>query len=225
MKRILTLTAAAAVIIVSSGLVHGWLTDRWGSPDKLKSAAAKLESVPSVIGDWEATDYEIPERQLELAEAVGSLSRTYVNRVTGATVNVLALCGRPGPISVHPPTVCFTGAGFVLGSEPQRFALESRNSKPLVEFWLADFFKPTESLSRSMQTFWSWNGGDGWRVPDNPRLTFARYQYSHLYKLYVTHEIVSQNDPVEDSVAVEFMRTFIPELNQALFATQLQPEA
>lgn len=206
------------VTIVASGFLHGQWTDRWGTTHDVTDAAVRLDDVPITIGDWYSEELEIPARQIKAAEAVGHLSRVYRNRVDGSEVNVMILCGRPGPIAVHPPTVCFTGAGFGLDTEPEKFLVKAEDSSPLGEFWVGDFVKDSAAVRFRMRTFWSWNADDNWQVPNNTRVAFARYPY--LYKMYVTRQLPSNEVPVSEDAAGDFLRLFIPELKRVLFQVQ-----
>src|ERR1051326_387735 len=114
MSRTLSLLGAIAIIL-SSGVAAGLMTDRWGTSREPAASAEKVKLVPKVIGDWEGVDgKELPAQDLAIGKIEGYLTRNYVNRNTGASVQVLLLCGRPGPIGVHTPDVCFVGAGHEL---------------------------------------------------------------------------------------------------------------
>lgn len=108
-------TIAALAIIIGSGLVHGAWTNRWRTSAALTELAARLDSVPTVLGDWSATSQAIPARQLAIAGAVGQVSRAYTNPAKSQTVSVMLLCGLPGNISTHTPDACYPGAGYSLG--------------------------------------------------------------------------------------------------------------
>ncbi len=120
MKNTLT-TVAALVLIIGSGLVHGAWTNRWRTSPALALLAGRLESVPTVIGDWTASSQPVSSKQMAIAGAVGHLTRVYTNRKNGTSVSVMLLCGLPGNISTHTPDVCYPGAGYALG-EPQAHA-------------------------------------------------------------------------------------------------------
>jgi len=213
------------ILLIASGIAHGLITDRWGMGEDIKVSAKKLAKVPATIGDWESQELEIPARQLAAAEAVGSLSRQYVRNSDGSAVRLMILCGRPGPISVHSPTVCFTSSGLHLQDPPKKYQATFGDESPSQgEFWKGNFAAASETNPTVTRTYWGWNSGGEWKVPDNPRLTFARYP--HLYKLYLTTDVtvnglpVDANDkPIKDDVAVEFMRLLLPELDKVLFQT------
>ncbi len=44
-------TVAALALIVGAGLLHGAWTNRWRTAPALAELAARLESVPAVLGD------------------------------------------------------------------------------------------------------------------------------------------------------------------------------
>src|SRR5581483_7601175 len=106
MTRTLAVAAAAAVLI-GSGLMQGLRTNRWWPSQDLQKAADRLKAVPTKVGDWAGRDLPIDPRVVQVAEFAGFVNRVYVHAKTGRSVSVLLACGRPGPISVHLPEYCF----------------------------------------------------------------------------------------------------------------------
>src|SRR5947209_1965401 len=102
--------------VAATGTVHGVWANRWSSPEALQRATARMAEVPMTLGDWDGQAGELDARQLAVADVSGHLLRRYVNRRNGAVVTVLLLCGRPGPVSVHRPEVCYGGAGYELAA-------------------------------------------------------------------------------------------------------------
>jgi hypothetical protein len=211
-----TAVAVAVLLLVVTGVVHGLMLDRWGPPERLINAAARLEQIPASMGDWSSQDLEITDRVQTIAGAQGMLSRLYTHRPTGSSINVLIVCGRPGPVAEHPPTVCFTSAGFRLAEKERKHVVRSRDNVELGEFWLGDFSKSTDLVPENMRTFWGWSSDGRWEAADNPRLKYAPSPV--LYKLYVTRPLVRTGDEVDDNdLAIQFMHLFLPELQRALF--------
>src|SRR5262245_54580703 len=95
------------VLLLSYGVAEGLWTDRWGTSPELEQAQEKLARLPASIGPWQGHDEELDARQVARAELHGHLLRRYVHAETGEALTVLAVCGRPGPIAVHSPDVCY----------------------------------------------------------------------------------------------------------------------
>ena len=102
------------VTVLASGAAAGLCTGRWGSSRTVQSAVARLDHVPLSLGtDWDVQEgTKLSEREIAVAEIDGYLARRYFHRRTGTFVSVMLLCGRPGPLSVHTPEVCYAGSGY-----------------------------------------------------------------------------------------------------------------
>ncbi|MBX6312417.1 MAG: exosortase-associated EpsI family protein [Isosphaeraceae bacterium] len=214
MVRILPVVAALLVVILS-GVGHGLWTDRWQRSDGLAVAVAQLEQVAMTLGDWEGRANHLDQEVLEKAGFAGYVSRRYVNRRDGRVVSILLACGRPGPLSVHTPELCYPGAGYQPVTLPTRFHLPSP-PRP-AEFLVAGFRNAESFAAPQLRIFWSWGTAGIWRAPDNPRWAFAASPV--LYKLYVIHETADANGrPEDDATSLAFLRRLLPELERVLFA-------
>jgi hypothetical protein len=202
----------AFAMLVGSGLVHGRLTDRWGTSSAVAEAIARLDRVPRSIGDWEGRDAAIDRKQIERAQIRGYLARTYRNRRDGREVMVLLVCGRPGPISVHTPDVCYAGAGYEAGTLPVPGSVATGGHG--AEFLTARFKKVDALVPESLDILWAWNARGDWEAPANPRLGFA--SYPALFKVYL---IAGRGGAaaVEPTVDRDFAELILTGLNRALF--------
>src|SRR5262249_50823727 len=111
MLRTITLGTAVALVLLS-GAVAGVWTNRWGWSMTTKEGAERLKQVSGEVEGWDSSEVPLSEGEREVGEIEGYLGRRYGHRRTGAVVTVLVLCGRPGPISVHAPDVCYTNSGW-----------------------------------------------------------------------------------------------------------------
>jgi len=207
------------VIVVGSGVIHGLIIDRWGSSEDLSRAVASLQKVPAEFGNWESQESTISERELEVGEIDGYLSRIYTNRADGSRVSMMIVCGRPGPISVHTPDICFKGAGFQIVKQPERHHIASTpESSETGDAFFADFTKPVNAAAQNLRVFWTWSDGSQFFAPDSPRLAFAGNRF--LYKIYLTRTIERVGDPPETDQCVSFFRLAMPVLQRSLFSEQ-----
>ncbi len=201
----------AAVLIVGTGIVHGFWTDRWAPAVEPQKAADRLATVPMTIGDWDGKD---PEKAGEsVPGVVGSLQRIYTNRITGVTVVLALVCGRPGPVSIHTPDSCYAASGYTVGTQSTVEVL------PGVDFWTADPVRVKATEETRLRIFWAWNANQGWVASTDARTAFARRPV--LHKLYVLRELNSLSEPVKDDPGLTFLRVLLPALDESLFTPGL----
>jgi len=215
----------AVVLALGSGMLYGLQTHRWTIDTRVREAAEKLDRVPRIIGDWEGRDIEISEEQLEQAAAVGYINRRYRNSVTGEEVSVMVLCGPSGPISLHPPTVCFTGAGWKMDDLKRETVLKRETGDDngpdnrLGRFQTARFQRTTPTGPIRMRTYWAWNADGRWQAPENSRFAFASAPY--LFKIYVIAPAPARPKNTDTNTektrdpSKEFIRVFLPALKHA----------
>jgi hypothetical protein len=220
MKRYLPAVLALAMLVLS-GALHGMWTNRWVVSTDLQTAVERLADVPTAIDDWDGKDVEVDSRQLARAEIVGYRAIQYVQRHTGKRVMVLLLCGRPGPIAVHTPDICYQGIGYRMAGALDKQPVKYGPDKQEVEFWTARFLKPESTVAPKLRIHWAWNAAGEWRAADNPRLSFGGF--GALYKMYVVHSSPASgvaptpDAPPEDDTSLAFMNVLIPELQKALY--------
>jgi hypothetical protein len=135
--------------------------------------------------------------------------RRYVHRRTGQAVDLLLVCGRAGPTSVHTPDVCYRGSGYDEVGEATRYAAPGGGA-----FWVRRFQKPGPAPA-PLRVIYGWNATGAWEAPDSPRTAFAGR--AALYKLYVIREMARTDEPLEEDPAVDFLRAALPPLGAALF--------
>jgi hypothetical protein len=196
-----------------TGWLHGRWTDRWGTVPEVRAAAAALPSVPMVIGDWEGRDITREESELVYRSDNPQVIRRYVHRSTGAVVGLLVTCGRPsGMVIEHNPKTCYTELGFEEPTEGRKVLVGPPEARG--EFFAHTFVKTTTATTTRLRLLWSWGDGRTWSFPDRPRVAFARNQV--LYKIYVTREMLSEDEPLADDSVLSFLEAALPKISEAL---------
>lgn len=198
--------ALALLIVLSSGIAHGLWSDRWATTNPAQLAAERLTHIPATLGAWQGTDLPFDATPRQRAELAGWLQRRYVHRTTQQELLVVLLCGRPGPIAVHTPDVCYPGVGY-------RTAAQQRKTVAQAPLWESVFVKETFPTRDELRVWWTWYAGDAWQVAAEPRLAFARYPV--LYKLYVIHRSNGDPSTVADPCP-EFLQQFLPQVSGIL---------
>ncbi|QDU20067.1 hypothetical protein ETAA1_20100 [Urbifossiella limnaea] len=199
------------VVIVLGGLVaaavfEGVLSNRWGVPEDLKAAAARLDRVPPAFGDWTSVEVPVDRKILERAEAVGSVSRVYRNQKSGSSVTVMVLCGPTGPIASHTPDVCYAGLGYKMqGGEVKKTLGDAT-------YWTARFDKG--DADPGLEVNWAWGADGTWHAAATPRLDFTGHAY--LYKIYATRSLAAAGTAQTGDPVHELLTEFLPVLRTAL---------
>jgi hypothetical protein len=209
MLRTTALAATVALVLLSGALAGVW-ANRWGLSMSTREAAERLQSVPLALEGWEVHEMTLTDAEQRVGEIEGYLHRRYVNRATGAVVSVLVLCGRPGPISVHTPEVCYGGGGW----EQLAKSRWSPGAGPF-EFDVLDMRKQGPTTSTQLRLYMAMGSRGAWSVPKRPRLAFAGQ--SALFKIYVTHEAPNLAESVDQGPAVELLNALMPRLQEKLF--------
>jgi hypothetical protein len=207
------LLAIAFVVVFVDGLVYGLWTDRWGNGQAVDEAVGRLERVPLTIGDWQGQARLEGSREAEQAGFSGFCLRRYERPRDGMVVEVMLACGRPGPLCVHPPSVCYAGAGFVQAEAAVKHVAFAAADTP-AEFWKSRFTKSDSAIPMNLRIFWSWRTLTSWKAAHNPRWEFAAEPV--LFKMYVTHVLTGADDRREDSACAEFLDLLLPEIEKAV---------
>jgi hypothetical protein len=209
--------AVLAVLAIGLGLVYGVETDRWRASQDLEAAVRRLQAVPAQVGDWKAIDLPFEAEELARSGIKGGLFRRYENARTGSAVSVLIVCGRGGPISVHTPDVCYTGAGYRAAGAQERKTVPVGPTGDRVEFWALQFAKPDAVVPTRLEIYWAWSAGGPFEAPDNPRFAYARTPA--LYKLYVVREFAPTSRTTKDNACEQFLAQAVPQFRAALAGT------
>jgi len=209
LKTVVTLAACAAIVV--SGYVHGIWTERWGKGEEPTRLAARMAELPLQIGEWEGEDTAQKASTLD-RELSGSIQRRYTHVPTGQSVTIALLCGRPGPICIHTPDVCYGASGYEVG-KPAVIDAPAGDGK----FWTADAVRTRSTETSRLRIFWAWSHDGRWAAVKDPRSAFAGE--AALVKLYVLRDLTGANEKVEDDLCLRFLQAFIPEAQAGLFSS------
>jgi hypothetical protein len=207
---------ASATLLLGTGILHGYITNRWGSSAPLQHAIDRLDRLPLNVGNWEGSLRKLDTEQQTIRTSGAFVLARYVNHDTGQALQITLVCGRPGTLSLHPPTICFPSHGYEEKDRPRKLAVSLKDSGQKTEWIAADFTRPVAGGDEWTHILWCYGVDGDWIAPDNPRISLAIRQT--VYKLYVARvgfgeEPTGQNDP-----SVAFLNVFLPELQKALFA-------
>jgi hypothetical protein len=190
-KRWLFIAGFATLFTVGS-IVHGSFTGRWKPLPPIDTYSQRLMHLPAIMGPWVAVDAPLDDPDsLASAGIQAYFSKSYRNQQTHEQISVLVVCGRPGPISVHTPDICYRSAGYTATNEPSLVDLKTPANKK-VRVWSANFLPPSSRVGAlPLQIQWTWIGEKGIESPANARLAFAFLPA--LFKIYIVAEDTTQS--------------------------------
>jgi Protein of unknown function (DUF3485) len=210
-------TVVYSLAILLTAVAVGRSTGRWSPLPSLDRYTGALEQLPLKAGNWVGQPVPLEDAEsLERAGIFGHLHRQYRDAQTGGTVTMLLLCGRPGPISVHTPDVCYRGAGFIPFGEPtqQPVAVDKMGTVP---FWWLRLQPPNAAarVGNEMEIRWAWVAPTtGVAAPNLPRVQFAREPA--LYKLYVISSRYVVDGTTRSPNVADFLNQFVPQIQATL---------
>jgi exosortase len=203
------------VLVVGSGIIAGKWTGRWRDSGELKLAVSHLDRVPMAIGDWIGKAEAADPRVITAAELDGCVMRRYENSRSRKMITLVLVCGRPGPVSVHNPEICYPAAGFEMAQEqPEMLDVPNDSSGHRAELVRAGFERRASFAPERLRISWSWKSQGAWGVPYSPRLAFGSQPF--LYKLYLIQRTSEGNEPADEAAFMDFLRRLLPELDKAL---------
>jgi hypothetical protein len=197
-----------SVALIACGIVHGFWTDRWAPPVETSNAASRLEAIPLEMGEWDGEALPVKEGEAG-AGVAGFIRRRYVHRKTGAAVSLFLVCGRPGPVSIHTPDVCYGASGYTVNTH-SRYESSSGD-----RMWKSDATRTSATEETRLRLYWGWSDGSAWTAAEDPRVQFARRPV--LHKLYVVRELNGANEANQNEPCEGFLQTLLPVLRRTLF--------
>ena len=206
MNRNLLITAAL-LLTVASGILHGYMTQRWGIDDRMQRSAQALSELPSDVGDWQLLQKnELSESAMEMLQCAGYINHIYRNRTTDRRVHVTVLVGPGATIAIHRPEICYESRNYsVLGSKRK---IETTDEVEHVQrLWAVDF-QTNDINKQKMRVYYTWSNGQEWTAPNRPRLAFAGERV--LYKL----QIAEANPGESEDASLQFLHLFLPMLQK-----------
>jgi len=218
MRRINTYVLLTSAIGLTAffGVLHGSLTDRWGSQEDTQRIADRLRDFPAELGSWTmAETLDLSPTVQEMLQCRGFINRQYVHQVSGQAVSVFVVLGPTGPISVHTPDVCYSSVQYrVLGSRQAVTIQDAGGGR--TEFWAATL-ESTRMDKSLLRVHYAWSSDGRWTAPENPRFSCAGLPY--LLKIQVAASLPAGSDPAQNDPGEDFLEDFIPVFIQHVFAS------
>lgn len=169
--RGLILTAGLACIL-STGVLYGHFSQRWGPPVDLQAAGEDLAGLPRTLGPWRlAEELPIDDSALSLLQCSGYVNRKYINQESGQTINLALIVGPAGPTAVHTPEICFSSRAYQIQGQRSRVVVPTADGNEHI-FWRVNF-NSENVMADDLRVYYAWSLGERWDAATSPRFRFA----------------------------------------------------
>ena len=199
------------LVLGASGLVHGVSTNRWATLAPANKGLDLLHTMVEPVGDWTPAEILPDPETDDDPDKTRVLARRFRSTRGDRTVVVSVTSGLPGIVAAHTPEICYPGSGYKLKGSKKLQTVQLGGGKTAT-FWTADFQKTTATGTETLRVRWAWTADGNWEAPNSPRWSFARVPV--LYKVYVVHPVVEDEDLGKDDPYVNFISAFIPAINR-----------
>ena len=208
---------ATVALAIGGGLLHGWMTGRWGPPPAMLAAGQRLMELPTRIGPWnllESRDFD--ESTLRELEPAGYVERTYVHQDTGERIGMMLVVGAVGPISVHTPEVCVSNQAYEISEKTREVTIPLADGASHRVWTVA--FRSRGVEGHGLRMYYAWSTGGPWLAPEDARYFFAGNPY--LYKVQVSAQASPRAASATSDVGQRFLRDLIPAAQKYLIDSQ-----
>jgi hypothetical protein len=188
----ITLLALAAALTIGPALLAGHYFNRWGAATDFQTAAEQVQKFPEEFGRWKTEREGEPLSDFVCQElgVAGYVSRQFVNRDNGASVNLLLMVGQSGPLLRHPPNICYANRANRQVGDMTKFKVETPEANS--EFTAIEYEPPNSVMNDRFLVAYAMSVGTEWSVPRHPRLEFGGSP--KLYKVQLLSPLSSSKD-------------------------------
>ena len=191
------------VITLSSGIVYGRLSQRWGAAPDLVAAAQHLQTFPTRLGTWELLEEKpMSENATRMLECAGHIHRDYIDRKTGQTISMFVIVGPPGPTAVHTPEICYSSRAYTRQGERRTTKLTDVNQNPST-FWSVRMRSRSVIGGDTLSVYYAWNDGTGWQASESPRFEYGGRPM--LYKIQLAGRVADKSENETTSPCHQFL--------------------
>jgi hypothetical protein len=204
---LLACAALASALVLGSGAARWWQA-RQVAAELLRGRESKfpLDSLPMAFGDWVGERTELDPQIVARTGSNDLITRRYVNKSTGAAVELIALHGPAADIFVHSPELCYPRAGFASYGEVLERAIPAQGRE--IPFRSAAYTRGDPPRADTQEVFFSWRYNGRWTTQVNRPKEMERIP--GMYKVQVSRRLERTESRSVANPSEAFLRLFVP---------------
>ena len=215
-KQRYVMLVTAVLLTVASGVLHGYMTQRWGADERMSDAAERLVELPQQFEAWKRCEEKpLSDSAMEMLQSAGYINHIYRHQNTGRQITVTVIVGPGSTMSVHTPEICYESRNFSLLGAKRTVAVADANNMSH-ELWAVDF-ETNDINKQNFRVHYGWSNGGPWSAPNRPRLAFAGERV--LYKMQVA-EVNPSEDADRMDTTLQFLNVFLPVLQKHIMGPE-----
>ncbi len=212
------------VLLTSSGLVRTWQDHRFdAAKHRVVTPLFPLKELPTKLGKWKLKDgaqTKLDPQVAQIAGAVDSLIRSYVDESTGVVVTVLVLYGRAEEAVPHIPEACYPSTGYTLVDDVFEVGLDT-GSVPS-SFRSLVYQKEGGAVTGRQEVYYAFRHEGRWTPEVAGNWRTLRYSPA-VFKVQTQRAISDHERRNVDNPSEQFLTVFIKALEERIAAASPQP--
>ena len=219
---LLACAALACALVLGSGALRWWQARRVEAMLQLeRESPFPLASLPMTLGDWVGEKTELDPQIVAGTGCNDLITRRYVNRVTGVTVEVIVLHGPASDIFVHSPDWCYPRAGYISAGEAMERTIPCGDAK--MPFRSAAYTKGDPARPDTQEVVFSWRYNGRWTTTVNRPKEMARV--AGMYKIQVSRRLQANEARTVANPCEAFLELLVPVLEAKIRGQSPPPQA
>jgi EpsI family protein len=203
----------ACLLLAASGGVR-WLQVRRVESvlRDARNSPFPLRELPMTLGSWRGEEAALDPKIVRGTGATDLVTRRYVDRQTGATIDAIVLYGPSTEVYIHMPENCYPAAGF-----EQVGAADDRTVKagPLEVPVRALVYTKGEGGQGGLQeVYYSWRYSGHWSPVLGAHKKFERIP--GMYKVHLSRPVTERERRDIGNPCESFLEALIPEIERRL---------
>jgi EpsI family protein len=211
--------ALVCAVLIGSGVVRSRQSRRIeGQIARGLTESFPLDTLPMTLGDWTGESTTLDEQIARGTGAKQIVTRRYVNKSTGVSLEVILLFGQAVDIYIHSPELCYPAAGFALVSGPDTRLIETSEGKAPFRSLVYGQGNGANSLQ---EVYYSWRYNGRWTPEAGPRKHFERI--SGMYKVHIARRTTETEKRYEGNPSEAFLAKLLPEMERRMAEASTPP--
>jgi hypothetical protein len=194
-------------LVAGSGAVRLWQAKRVDAALAAgRESPFPLSTIPITLGDWSGSATELDARIVEATGSTDHITRRYVDRRTGVSLDVIVLYGPTSEIFIHTPELCYPKAGYASDGDSINREIVTPGMKMPVRSVV--YKKGDPGQVERQEVYYSWRYNAKWSAS----VSSPKESEPGMYKVQVSRLAGKFESRTVDNPCEAFLSELLPDL-------------